>query len=262
MGLLGDVFNAVGSIIGGSKKKKASRKAQEAQVAAINSAMDESRRQFDLSRADINEQYGLTQDDINRQFEETQASLTPWLTAGQDALGGQMDLLGLGEGGSSAQADAIAALRGSPLFQSLYDTGEEAILANAAATGGLRGGNTQRSLADFGRDTLAGVIENYFSKLGGISGQGLQTGTAIGQFGANRANTLGQLGANRASTIGALGADTSNIIAQLLVGQGNAQAGGLLTRGNITANQWGTAADAAGQVLGGIFPGGIGGLKF
>lgn len=91
------------------------------------------------------------------------------------------------------QAAAIQGLKDSPLFQSLFRTGEEAILQNAAATGGLRGGDTQRSLADFGSDTLARVIQQQLANLGGLSAQGANTALGGGQIGAGAANSIANL---------------------------------------------------------------------
>lgn len=216
MGLLGDIIGIGTSLLGGNAKKKAAKKAEAAQLEAARLATEEQRRQFDLTRSDN----------------------MPWLSAGQEALGGQMDLLGIGEGGLAGQAAAIQGLKDSPLFQSIYNTGEEAILANASATGGLRGGNTQNSLARFGGDTLSQVIQQMFANLGGISGTGNST----------------------AATLGSLGQNTANAISGLHIGAGNARAGSALARGNITAGQWDAAGDGLEGMLSSIFGGG--GLKF
>jgi hypothetical protein len=165
-------------------------KAADAQAAAAQAGIDEQRRQFDV----------------------TQQNLQPWLTAGTSALGAQSDLLGIN--GGDNQAAGIAALRASPLFATLFDSGEEAILQNASATGGLRGGNTQRSLADFGADTFAQLLQFQLGQLGGLSGTGQQTGQQLGTFGANTASNVGNL----------------------LGSKGTAQAGGFLAQGNSTLN--------------------------
>lgn len=125
----------------------------------------------------------------------------------------------IGLNGPEAQQAAIARLQSSPLFQSLYRTGEEAVLQNASATGGLRGGNTQRSLADFGADTLAQVIERQLANLGGISGRGQQA----------------------VSDVSGIGANLTQAIAQILGQQGQVRAGGILTRGGINSGMWNNA---------------------
>jgi hypothetical protein len=182
-------------LLGAGSAKKASRRAEEAQLGYLTQALDEEHRQFDLTRGDY----------------------APWREAGANALGDQGDLVGMN--GPEAQQAAIAQLQQSPLYNSLYRTGQEAVLQNASATGGLRGGNTERGLADFGSDTLAQVIERQLAQLGGISGTGLQatTGTA------------------------ASGDNLTQAIAQLLGQKGQVRAGGILTRGGINSQMWNNA---------------------
>lgn len=108
-----------------------------------------------------------------------QRDLTPYTSTGTD--------------GSAVQASAIEQLKASPLYQSLFRNGEQAILQNASATGGLRGGNTQASLANFGRDTLASVIENQLNRLGGVSTAGQNSAAMVGNAGQNSANNISQL---------------------------------------------------------------------
>lgn len=164
-------------------------------------------------------------DEQRRQFEVTRGDYQPYLQAGTSALGQQGDLVGLN--GSGVQASAIEALRASPLFQSLFRTGEEAVLQNSSATGGLRGGNTQRGLADFGSDLLAQTIERQLAQLGGISGRGQAAVGDVSNFGANMSNNIG------------------NILGQ----QGQVRAGGLLTRGGITAGMWNNAGGFLDQAV-------------
>lgn len=130
-------------------------------------------------------------------------ALNPWLDTGDDALAAISELLGLN--GADAQQTAIAGVKGSPLFASLFNTGEEAILQNASATGGLRGGNINTSLANFGRDTLAQVIQQQLANLGGLSTQGLNAGQSVAGLNAdassNIANIFGAQGDAAASAM-------------------------------------------------------------
>jgi hypothetical protein len=207
------LFSAIGSLFGGGSAKKASRRAEAAQLEYLNRALEEQRRQYDTTRTD---------------FE-------PFRGAGVDALGDQRALLGLD--GPEAQAAAMEALRGSPLFETIYDTGEEAVLQNAAATGGIRGGNTQRSLADFGADTFTTTLLNQLQQLGGISGMGLQATGGTAQSGDNITQAI------------------ANIIGQ----QGQVRAGGLLTRGGISNSMWNNVGGALDSAVSSIF-GGVPGL--
>lgn len=172
------LFSFVSGIFGGNAQKKASAYATKEQVAAAQRGIDETRRQFDVTRADY----------------------APYLTAGTQALSGISGLIGLG--GGDAQTAALDALEKSPMFQSVVRNGEEAVLQNAAATGGLRGGNTQRGLADFRSDAFLDTIRQQLSALGGVAGMGMGATDSVSGFGAqasnNVVNLLGQQGAARA----------------------------------------------------------------
>lgn len=177
-------------------KAKAAKQAADAEVAGSQQGIGA-----------ITDQNALNQTNIAQAI----AGLQPFLTAGQQATGAESDLVGLN--GNDPQAAAIAQLQGSPLYKSLMRSGTDSVLSNASATGGLRGGNVQSSLANFGSDTLAQVIQQQLSNLGGISGQGLSAA------GTGASTTLGgaQLGSNAAGNIAGL---YGNI--------GTAQAGGIL----------------------------------
>ncbi|MES2902688.1 MAG: hypothetical protein V4696_00740 [Pseudomonadota bacterium] len=161
------LFSVVGSLIGGGKAKKASKKAAKAQIAALEKAIEEQRRQYDVTRADF----------------------APYRETGAVALGGLGDLTGLN--GNVEQAGAIDQLKASPFYQRLFATGEEAVLQNASATGGIRGGNTQRGLADFGADTLMKTIQQQLASLGGLAGMGMGATGQGAQLGAGTANAIG-----------------------------------------------------------------------
>ncbi len=206
MGLFSFIGDILGDITGTNKQAKAAAKAGELQAGFAQQGIDETRRQFDV----------------------TQGNFEPYLDAGKDALGSIMDLLGLGSGGAESQRGAIETLKSSPLFQSLFGTGEEAILQNAAATGGLRGGNTQRSLADFGSDTLAKVIQDRLAQLGGVAGGGQSSAAQVGGFGQTAANSI------------------ANLFGQ----QGAAQAGGLIANGNSQANGLTSGLKLASSIAG------------
>lgn len=172
------LFSLIGGLIGGGKQKKASRRAEQAQLDYLNRALDEQRRQYD---------------DTVQRFE-------PYNNLGRASLGPLGDLIGTN--GNEAQASAIEALRNSPFYQSLYRNGEEALLANASATGGIRGGNTQTGLYNLAEDTLANTIDRQIGAYGGLASMGLGGTESLANFGANKANAvsniLGQQGQVRA----------------------------------------------------------------
>ena len=190
-GIAGSFFGPIGGAIGGAlggafEGSESVGQASGVQQQAAQAGIDEQRRQFDA----------------------IQKLLQPYTEAGTGALTQQQALLGMGAPG--AQQQAIAALQGSPQFQALQQQGENAILQNASATGGLRGGNVQGALAQFRPALLSSLIDQQYSRLGGL--------TSIGQ--------------NAAAGVGNAGMSTGTNIATLLGRQGQAQAGGILGQQN------------------------------
>lgn len=188
------------SVVSGVVQSKAAKTASTAQVQAADRGVEEQRRQFDA----------------------IQALLKPYIETGTTALSRQAALMGLG--GEEAQRSAITALEQGPEFAALTRQGEEAILQNAAATGGLRGGNVQAALAQFRPQILSGLIEQQYSRLGGLASQG--QASAVGQAEAGL-----QTGQNISSLYGQIGAS---------------QAGAALQRGQV----WGNLLGDAGMLLG------------
>lgn len=168
------LFSLIGSIIAGNKQAKASKKAAQLEYEAATKGIAESARQFDVTRTDF----------------------APFQRFGEAGLENFSDLIGFN--GADAQSAQITALRDSPLYQSLYRNGEEAVLANASATGELRGGDTKASLYRLGEDTLSSLIERQLANYGGAIGVGSGAAGAVGTFGANAVaaqNALRQQGA-------------------------------------------------------------------
>lgn len=163
------LFSFVSGLLGGSSAKKASKKAQQAQIDALNNAIGEQHRQFDIT----NEEYA------------------PYRNQGISALGGLGDLVGTN--GAPQQQSAIDALKASPFYQTLFRTGLETNLQNASATGGIRGGNEVGSLADFGADTLMKTIQQQLANLGGIAGLGLGATNSTAGFGQQTSNNVANL---------------------------------------------------------------------
>jgi len=198
------LIGAGASLLTGILGKGASKKAQNAQNALYQQALQQQQGQFN----------------------QTQANFQPYLSSGGAALGSIQDLLGLS--GNDPQAAAIAALKGSPAFTSQYDTGVDTILQNAAATGGLRGGNINNAnsgrpnLPGFSSSLLAQLIQNQLANLGGLASQGSGAANSIGQFGQANSSAitglLGQQGQTTASGIlgrAAIGNNTINGFAGL-----------------------------------------------
>lgn len=193
-------LGAVGGVASASAQASAASDASAAQVESTELGIEEQRRQFDI----------------------VQGLLAPYVGAGTDAISQQMSLLGLG--GADAQAAAISAIESGPQMAALQQQGENAILQNASATGGLRGGNTQGALAQFRPQLLNSLIDQQYSRLGGLAG----------------------LGQASAAGTGAAAQSTGNNISGLLQQQGAALAGNALAQGQAQANAFGSITGAAG----------------
>lgn len=214
------LFSFIGGLLGSDAQKKGINKASAAQMQYLDKALNIEQGQAAQARTDF----------------------APYREAGTQAVGGYGDLLGLH--GPEAAAAAIAALKNSPMFQSLFNTGEEAVLQNASATGGIRGGNTQGALYELGSNTLSQLISDQLSRLGGLAG----------------------LGAGATESGAGIGAHSADAIAKLFGDQGDTLASKYLTKGGINAQNWQNAgglvdmAAAAAMPGGGGFPAFLGGF--
>jgi hypothetical protein len=168
VGLFGGILSGLGGILGmglgAQQSSHAIAHATNQQIGGINNAIGEQQGQMAQNRTDE----------------------APYTGFGSASIGGLGDLLGLN--GPDAAAKAIAALKASPMYQSLYNTGQESVLQNASATGGVRGGNTQGALYELGSNTLSDVIQNQIKNLFG--------GASLGQQATGQLGNLNQQGAN------------------------------------------------------------------
>jgi hypothetical protein len=161
-------------------------------VLQSNAARDAAGIQSEASQSGIEEQ--------RLQFDAMRELLKPYTEAGAPALQQQQAFLGLQ--GPEAERAAIERIRSGETFQALARQGEEALLQNASATGGLRGGNIQGALAQFRPQLLAGLIDQQYSRLGGMTALGQQSAAGVGssgiQSGENVANLMAQAAAAQA----------------------------------------------------------------
>ena len=175
----------------------------------------------------------------NKQFDAVQKLLSPYVTAGNSALTGQQDLLGLN--GNGAQQTAINGITNGSQYQTMLQQGNNNILQNAAATGGLRGGNTQNAIAQFSPQLLNQLIQQQYSNLGGLTSIGQNAAAGVGNAGQNNANAVSNLltqqGAATAGNALAQGAATTSAVNSITSGIGSfAGLGGFGKLGSTTTN--------------------------
>jgi len=181
--------------------------------------------QADAAKSAAATQAGSAQAGIEeqrRQFDAVQKLLAPYVSAGQPALEAQQAFLGLR--GPEEERAAIERISSGETFKALAGQGEEALLQRASATGGLRGGNIQGALAQFRPALLSSLIENQYTRLGGMTSLGQQSAVGVGnagmQTGTNVANLLGQQGAAQAGGQIAQGKAFASIPASIAGGLG------------------------------------------
>lgn len=147
------------SLLGGVLGGKGAKKAAKAQAQSQQLAIDEQRRQYDQTRAD----------------------LAPWRETGARQLG-------LAEAMLQPGYDYTA----SPGYQFRFNEGQRAIQGSAAARGSMLSGGTLKDLMKYGEGLAAADFGDSFNRRAGLAGVGQTATTATGQFGANAANNIGQ----------------------------------------------------------------------
>ena len=216
---------AVSGAYSSNQAKKGARNAAAAGTAANDAALAQNQAQFEASQR-LQQQIagqqmgtqraiaGMQIAESRNQFSAVQKVLSPFITAGNEALTplkqyqstgleamqGQRALLGMN--GGQSQQSAIDALSNSPEMAAYLQQGEGAILQNAAATGGLRGGNTQAALAEFRPSLLAGMISQQYDRLGGLTSLGANTSSMLYQTGQSAAAGQANAGMQVAGQVG------------------------------------------------------------
>ena len=197
-----------------SKQRSAAKKASQAQVKYAEEGIRENQRQFDAIVELMKPFVDLGEDAVG--------NLRGYAEPGLSALSEQVALTGLS--GAEAEREAIDNIRNSEKFKIFQELGEESILNRAAVTGGLRGGRTQGALAEFSPALLQDLIDERYSRLGGLTSLGYST-----------EDTLARLGQASAAQQGAFGQQSANATAGLLGNIGASKAGYALARGQAQA---------------------------
>ncbi len=202
---LGSLVSGGASLLGANMAANSAKDAAAIQAQSGQAAIDEARRQFDIG----------------------QTNQKPWMTGGKEALGAQLDLMGLPGGTTGSSTNALAELQKTPGYQFTVDQGNQAINRSAAAKGMLNSGNVLADLTKYGQDMGSTQYGNRLNQLGSLSGTGQAAASGMANQGANYANQYG-----------------NNI-----TGIGNANAAGTIASGNA----WQNGILGAGQSLSNFF---------
>lgn len=225
---LTQLWNDITGVTAANIEAEAAAAASTTEVDATQAAIDEQRRQFDAMQE-------LMAPWVT-QGTDALARLGQYETAGSDALARQRALMGLD--GPEAQAAALQGISSSPEMAAMIGQGENALLQQGSATGGLRGGNVQGALAQFRPQVLSQLLNQQYSKLGGLidMGQGITMNRAA-------------LGQASSAGMAAGGMQQASSLGDLLMRQGGAIAGGQIAAGQAASNAsnlaWQPARDAA-----------------
>jgi len=202
-----NVLNTGSNLLSGFLQDRSARRAADAQMAATQAAIDESRRQFDITRSDME----------------------PWRLAGTDSI--NQLRTALAPGAEFNRSYTWGDIEGDPIFAQTYQTGlaegTNALRRQLSAAGQRNSGAALKALTRFASDytNKTGTdalnrwrtgIGDRFNRLSGVAGTGQQT---VGQ--------LGQLGANYATNYGNLITSAGNARGASEIARGNAWGGAL-----------------------------------
>ena len=256
------ISNVIGSVTGTKQAASAAQGAAATQSQAAQAGIDEQRRQFDALVKVMSPYVVAGVGALGRisPYEEAGAgqlgTLGQYAGAGSTALQQQQALTGAL--GPAAQASAIASIEQSPEMQAMIQQGENAMLQNASATGGLRGGNVQAAMAQFRPQLLSGLINQQYTRLGGLSSMGGNVAQNLASMGSTATQNIAQLGQAAAAGTGAAGLKSAEAVSGLLGQQGQATAGGQLAYGAQAGQNFGSLTGGLGSFMG---AGGIPGIK-
>lgn len=170
MGALNALIGAAGAREGARTTARATEHAADLTAAAAREATEEQRRQFDLSRAD----------------------LQPWMQQGATALG----RLGQASTGDMSQFFA------SPDYNFRRAEGTRDIGNSFAARGGAASGNALRALSEYNQNMASGEFGNWWNRQAGLAGVGQSAVNQSSNLGATAAGNIAGINTNAAGNIG------------------------------------------------------------
>ena len=265
MGIAGAVVG--GAVISGVVGSKNARKATKAQQKGVDTATNESKRQFDITTDRLDAAEDVNRRAVNKtadraidrlgQGEQAQRDqLSPFSTAGVSALEQQQALLGMGS--QEQQNAAFGAFTESPGQKFMRDRAQKNLLRNSSAIGGLGGGNVRSDLVEQGAGFAAQDFNNQFARLGDLRTSGQNAATNIGQGALTTAGNIAQTDVNRGANIGSaalnsaarqgqFGQANAANIGNLAIQGGNNQAQGIQNQNSIIQSGIGQISGAFGQ---------------
>ena len=166
-----------------------------------------------------------------------QGYISPFQTAGTEALKLQQDLSGM-----NGKAAFDLAYQQSPQMAFLQEQGLRSQLAGAGATGNLGGGNIQKELTRFGQGLASQGLQQQIGNLGQIATQGYNAGRDLSNISTGLGGQQLATQQNLGNRLTELGVNTGMAAASNLSSLGNNLASGRTRAGEQLAGQYGDAS--------------------
>jgi len=195
MALWAGLIGAGVAAYGANQQKGAISSASNAQQAAMRQSLEEQKRQFEIS----------------------QANMAPWLGAGRKALTAQQELMGLG--GDSA--NQLSALANSPGYRFRLQQGQQGLESGLAARGGMGSGKAYTGAIDYNQNFASNEYANRLNQLAGLSGTGQSTAQNMGTMGANYGLNYGNTLQSGANALGSAAINAANATQSSILGGAN-----------------------------------------
>lgn len=127
---------------------------------------------------------------LQRYNEQARQDLTPWQQGGQQALGGQLALLGLG--GNLGGLTPQQYLEQTPGYQWQLGQGLDAVQAQMAARGLSASGPEQQALMKYAQGLASTTFDQRLDQLAKLSGLGAEAGSQLSQQQYGTGQNIGQ----------------------------------------------------------------------
>lgn len=205
------LFSAAASVFAASKAASASKEASRLQAQTQQQALDEARRQFDVSREDqlpfletgqqalykLADLFGVPRP------EQQQAQTSQPQTI--NLFGREITVPGQEQTPQTQFTEGFSGFQASPGYQFRLDQGVEAIDRAANARGLLNSGSRLKALNEFGQGVASEEFNTFANRLASLAGLGQVSGQSLGAQGSafSRTNSslLQGLGASQAAGV-------------------------------------------------------------
>ena len=167
-------------------------------------------------------------------YNQNRSDMTPWRTAGQNALSYLASGMGSdGTNGALTRSFTNADYQADPGYAFRQAEGQKALERSAAARGGLYSGRAAKDLTRYTQDYASNEYNNaynrfnanqtnQYNRLASLAGVGQTANNAMASSGTNYANSVSGIYANNAANQGNAALSAANAMASGYNGIGNA----------------------------------------